>query len=119
MKSKIEQYKQAKEEQKWCVKWAEMLGKQYYGGGGGVGQLWVLDLNKVTLYYQREKGNKNYHEMPVELKTHLCDAISARFDELLADALERQKIALNEKAKEAVREHYELLTELGLCSLAQ
>lgn len=114
MTTKIEQYKQAKEEQKWCVKWAEMLGKQYYGGAGGFGRLSALSLDKVTLYYQKESGDKNYHDMPEELKPHLCDAINARFSELLADALELQKIALDKKVKEAVKEHHELLTAAGL-----
>jgi hypothetical protein len=54
--------------------------------------------------------------MPAALAPHLEAAIKARFGELLADALERQKAALKQAAEAAVKEHGELLKAAGIAA---
>lgn len=118
METRIQQYEKAKNEFDKCSAWAALVGKPYIGGGGGVGELKSLHLKTdelgPTIYYQHSDGAKNYHPMPNALAQHLVEAIKARFSELLADALERQKAALKESAKSAVEEHSELMKAAGI-----
>lgn len=98
--------------------WVSMLGKRYSGGGGGIGALHSLSLNKgeasPTLYYQESNGSTNYHRMPVELSKHLESAIKSKFTELIADALKLQEKELKKCANAAVEEHKRLLESAGI-----
>lgn len=120
MGTMIQQYQGAKREHDECAAWAALIGSPYRGGGGGVGELKSLQLMKgeasPTVYHQYSDGAKNYHQMPAALAPHLEAAIKARFGELLADALERQKAALKKAAEEAVKEHGELLKAAGIAA---
>ena len=120
MVTMIQQYQGAKREHDYCAAWASLIGNKYHGGGGGIGQLSSLQLMKgeasPTVYHQHSDGAKNYHHMPAALAPHLEAAIKARFGELLADALERQKDALKQAAEAAVKEHGELLKAAGIAS---
>lgn len=97
---------------------APSLYRWYNGGGGGIGELKSLRLMSgeaaPTVYHQYSDGAKNYNTMPAALAPHLEAAIKARFGELLADALERQKAALKQAAEAAVKEHGELLKAAGI-----
>ena len=44
--------------------WANMLGAEYHGGGGGVGDVAKSSTCSLTLYYQESNGSRNYHEAP-------------------------------------------------------
>ena len=114
MTTMIQQYQGAKREHDYCAAWAALIGKEYSGGGGGIGELKALQLASVTVYHQYSDGAKNYHTMPAALAPHLEAAIKARFGELLADAMERQKAALKQAAEAAVKEHGDLLKAAGI-----
>ena len=114
METIIRQYQNAKREHANCVAWAALIGSPYGGGGGGVGKLISLRLMNATVYHQHRDGAKNYHEMPDALTLHLEAAIKERFNELLADALERQRSALKQTAEAAAKEHAELLKAAGI-----
>jgi len=120
MGTMIQQYQGAKREHDECAAWAGLIGSKYHGGGGGIGELKSLRLMSgeaaPTVYHQYSDGAKNYHHMPAALAPHLEAAIKARFGELLADALERQKAALKQAAEAAVKEHGELLKAAGIAA---
>ena len=116
MATKIEKYNSAKREQANSIEWAALIGSQYSGGGGGVGHLKSLRLGSVTVYHQYCNGANNYHEIPAALEPHLCEAIKARFGELVSDALSRQESALKAAAAEALEEYGELLRAAGLAA---
>ena len=120
MGTMIQQYQIAKREHDDCAAWAALIGNKYNGGGGGIGELKSLRLASgeaaPTVYHQYSDGAKNYHTMPPALAPHLEAVIKARFGELLADALERQKCALKQAAEAAVKEHGELLKAAGIAA---
>jgi hypothetical protein len=39
METMIRQYQNAKREHDECAEWAALIGKEYHGGGGGIGEL--------------------------------------------------------------------------------
>lgn len=119
MATMIQQYQGAKREHDECAAWAALIGNKYHGGGG-IGELKSLRLmsgeSAPTVYHQYSDGAKNYHTMPAALAPHMEAAIKARFGELLADALERQKAVLKQAAEAAVKEHGELLKAAGIAA---
>lgn len=118
MATAIETYSAAKNEFAHCASWASLIGSSYRGGGGGTGKLTSLSLNSgelsPTIYHQYSDGAKNYHLMPAALKPHLEAAIKQQIGALLADALARQKAALQALADRAVKEHAAMLLDAGL-----
>lgn len=121
MGTMIQQYQGAKREHDECAKWASLIGSPYRGGGGGIGELISLRLmngdGAPTVYHQCSNGANNYHRMPPALAPHLEAAIKARFGELLADALGRQKAALKKAAEAAAKEYGELLKAAGITEI--
>ena len=120
MSTKIENYNTAKRQQVACKEWVALIGNEYRGGGGGIGELRSLHLKNgdayPTVYHQYRDGATNYHPMPSGLAPHLEAAIKARFGELVADALKRQDAELKAAAEDAVKEHGDLLRAAGLCA---
>jgi hypothetical protein len=119
MSSEVENFKKLKREQLEARAWAELLGKEYTGGGGGIGYLYncnlaTEDLSTPTIYHQAYNGAKNYHGAPRDFLRHLEKAISQKFEELLAMALVHQDNELKEAAQKAVEVHEKLLHEAGL-----
>lgn len=110
---KFETYRDAKKERDYSVAWAEMLGKQYHGGGGGIGKLVHMklstqEMSTPTIYYQHNNGDKNYHECPRALLPHLDAAICDAFPMLLANALAKFDESVKAAAVAALAERDEL-----------
>ena len=114
----IEQYKILKCEHIEAVKWLSLIGSPYHGGGGGIGNLRTLKLDKgdgaPTVYHQQYDGANNYHIMPSSLAPYLEAEIKARFNELIKGALARQEVELKTASEQALKEHEELLIDAGL-----
>ena len=119
MNTKIDKYKMAKELHRESEYWAELLGKEYTGGGGGVGSLRYASLDTremktPTIYHQAYDGARNYHPAPKEFLKYLDAEIRSRFPEILAAARGAQAEKLKELAAEARQEHEDLMVESGL-----
>lgn len=114
--SKLEDFKAAKARQDEAQVWAEMLGKAYTGGGGGVGEIRTVALGNpgAVIYYQRTNGSQNYWNMPQVLNEHLEAAIKDAFPKLLKSAMDRMAGATRDAAAEAEAEYAELRRAAGL-----
>jgi hypothetical protein len=87
----------------------------FRGGGALPTGLLAGDRRAVARAISRiEQGAPEAAALKAALAPHLEAAIKARFGELLADALERQKAALKQAAEAAVKEHGELLKAAGI-----
>lgn len=119
MESILKQLNDAKVYQAQSKDWASMLGADFSGGGGGVGHLKYLFLDKKegrapTLYFQPYNGANNYHSMPDALIPFLERAITCKFGELLANALLLQEQNTQSLAAAALKEHAALMKAAGI-----
>ena len=63
----LEFYKKFKDNVSKVELWLGMLGKQYYGGGGGIGRAVNFKPGSIEIYYQFNNGDTNYHTIPSEV----------------------------------------------------
>lgn len=113
MVSELEKYKFAKDELRNFEQWASMIGKKYYGGGGGYGKIISANLS-ATIYYQAYNGDKNYHDSDNEINAALSEAVKDCFCHIVENATKKLRMKVEEAAKKAYDENTLLLREAGL-----
>lgn len=111
--SKIDEYRSKQVAISRAKKWAGLIGKEYHGGGGGLGKLTGLTV-KATVYHQERDGATNYHDAPDDLRFAIEREIRFRFMEILEGALSAMDTQSNALAKLAHAEHAELMRAAGL-----
>lgn len=119
MPSKIETYIAAKQEHSACMDWAQLIGKRYFVGDGGVGALATLKLSTLpeslpAILYPQNNGGQNYHTVPIQLVPYLEAAILAKSTEIISMAVAALEKDLQTAAQAALEEHTALMQEAGL-----
>ena len=116
--SNIDLYRDLKREAERCVDWADLVGKQYPGGGGGVGALVSLRVARgdsaPTVEFHSKAGEPALRPMPGAFAPYLEAAILAKGPELVADALARQREAVRLAATAVAEEYAALAAEAGI-----
>lgn len=110
----IENYKKFKASKEQTTRWADMLGKQFYGGGGGLGRIVGVELNKVQIYYQFNNGDPNYHNVPQHFTKYLQQAIINQFSNLLEEAKQLEDEDFKKLARLAHGEAQQIAEDAGL-----
>lgn len=111
--SAIEDFGKIKRSVSESKRWANMLGKQYRGGGGGVGCLRSIKLS-CELYYQEYDSAKNYHESDPALNDYIARIVSHTFPAILKSAIDAMERDLMIAAGKAQKEHAELMAAAGI-----
>jgi hypothetical protein len=109
--SALETYRQKKEAKRRADQWIAMYGKQYYGGGGGIGRLVYME-TKPTIYYQENNGDTNYHEAPKGFQEAFSEVVKANFKDLSAAALAHLDAGVKAAAIAADEEHRKILADI-------
>lgn len=112
--SHIENYKKFKANVEQTQRWYAMLGKQYYGGGGGVGRIVGVELAECQLYYQFANGDPNYHNVPQHFTKYLQQAIISQFGNLLEEAKRLEAEEFKSLAQKAHEEAQQIAEDAGL-----
>jgi len=114
--SKIEEFKAAKYDLGQANIWSEKIGKKYYGGTSGKGELGGIVSGKasLTVYYQHSDGDKNYHESPNGFNNALVEIIKRHQSTLIKEAIELLSIKSQQAALAATKEHADLMEAAGL-----
>lgn len=112
--SHIENYKKFKSSVEQTQRWSAMLGQQYYGGGGGLGRIIGVELNKVQIYYQFSNGDTNYHNIPQHFTKYVQQAIINQFDSLLEEAKQLEEEEFKRLAQQAHGEAKQIAEDAGL-----
>lgn len=111
--SAIEKFTAYTDEQRRSIRWLSMLGKEYNGGGGGIGRVCRVAL-KAEIYFQDYDGSQNYHEMPSALVDAMQMAIIKNFGVLAMEAQTIIDETARELALKSVSEYASLLASAGL-----
>lgn len=116
MANEIENFKSARDNLAQAKKWAEMIGKTYYGGTSGKGDIGRIDSAGVaaTVYYQEYDGATNYHTTPTAMREALAEVLIEQQAILVPKAIERMQLKVDDAAKLAVAAHALLMQEAGL-----
>lgn len=112
----VDEFKAKKSALAKAEKWAEMIGKTYHGGGGGIGALRSIQINKATVYFQYANGDPNYHDAPKELMEKISDVVMVEFTRILELAISSMQIDAGQAAEKAAREYRALMEEAGLAT---
>ena len=112
----LDEFKAKKRALKKSEEWAEMIGKTYYGGGGGVGELRAIQVSVATLYFQLHDGDTNYHSAPKELLEKISDVVMVEFTRILELAISSMQIDTGQAAEKAAHEYRALMEEAGLAT---
>lgn len=113
MSNAIEEYKKRKQDLGYAEAWAQKLGQQYRGGGGGRGYVTKAQC-VMEIYHQYSDGATNYHDAPEALRFALGEVIKRNARSLIDQALANMRIDAQAFATKAVAEHEQLLKEAGL-----
>ena len=114
--SKFDEYKKAKACAEQARAWYSLLGKKYYGGTRGQGELGriVSTEASITIYYQHSDGDKNYHQSPEALNRELAAVLKRRQKELVEEALAALEANEKSAARQAAEEYQGLLAAAGV-----
>lgn len=93
----------------------QLIGSKYSGGGGGVGRVFSINNDGITIYHQKYNGPQNYHniyrsnykEFFIEFDAVLLETC----DKIALLALEKYKLKLKEKI-EKFKQEFNKLDEL-------
>lgn len=113
----INDYKRLKAEKVYSYSWANMLCKEYSGGGGGIGSISSIVFSKnepIVLYYPERDGINNYHTIPACLLHYVGIAIKNNFSTILKQALLLQEKDIQKVAIAAKKEYELILKDAGL-----
>ena len=106
---KVEEYRAAKRALREAEQVADLIGKEYHGGGGGIGKIHSLSI-AMEVYHQEYNGATNYHRAK-SLDSAMSAVARAIAPKLIADAIERLKADVAILAKAAHKEQAALLAE--------
>lgn len=118
--SKIDLCLNAKDNMVASAKWAEIAkGLTVKNGctGDFVTRIHSLNLNKVTLHHHVTNSDKDYHDIPNQLKMFLEKVIVKNIETLLQDALELEAEHFKSLAKDAVEEYKSIIKAAGLLDI--
>ena len=113
---KVDDFKRLSAELHWAKNWFGKYGREYHGGGGGIGDLASAHNDKLnlTIYHQPSDGATNYHEIPKEFVPYMLKAIRNEFKSLATKAIEMMEADLKKAADEARTEYAGLMKSAGL-----
>lgn len=111
---KIQEYIAKKSELSKFNQWRSMIGKKYSGGGGGVGKVHSVSLNKIEVYYQERDGSTNYHELEKSALRAVEKVIVEHINMIIGEAYQFKEKELKEFAAEALAEVEQIKKDAGL-----
>lgn len=111
--SKIDAYHKSVDDWRCAEQWIALIGKEYRGGGGGIGEVRSIYV-KSTVYSQAYDGATNYHDIPGGLAEALSGVVRVEMDRLIRLALDAMVARSKTLAAEAAKEHSELMAAAGL-----
>jgi hypothetical protein len=111
--SKIQAYKDNKRALEMAERWAAMIGKEYRGGGGGIGAVHSCKV-QMTIYYQYSNGDTNYHESDKPFNEWLEIAVKRQSQSIVNIALELMRDRLKILACEALAENQQIMMDAGI-----
>ena len=88
--------------------WFSLYLKEYFGGGGGIGELIGFSFS-CEIYYQESNGAQNYHKPEKEFKVYLDLASSFYTPQIIEMAIKLAEADLKKKAIAAKQEAEEIL----------
>jgi len=102
----IDEYIKAKESLRRFNAWAELIGKEYFGGtrgkGGEYGQVVNAD-GKMTVYSQAYDGANNYHDLDGDFRGNLSSAMVRHSAFLINDIRQQLETNVLVKANQAAK----------------
>ena len=98
----IQQFQKAKCHLDYLKGWASLIGKEYHGGGGGLGDV-VKASCKLTIYFQASNGSTNYHDVPAG-QEFIDEALKRMSGAVVGRAIQLAEENLKELAKAAAAE---------------
>lgn len=113
MATSVEKYRHYKWALQNAREWAQKLGKPYNGGGSGVGAVYEVEFG-MTLHYQQNDGDQNYHKSTVEFDKAMATVITKHAPALIAEALDVMAEELKVRAKYAVEEVRAMVEDSGI-----
>lgn len=112
MTTALELYKKFKENVSKTELWLSMLGKQYYGGGGGIGRVICFRPEVIEIYYQFNNGATNYHAVPSEFKGYIQEVLIEKSEEILKEAFVKMQQHQKELAQEALEDYNSVIEDI-------
>jgi hypothetical protein len=101
----VQQYADLKLKVVAAKQWAEMLGKPYSGGGGGIGGVRNASFE---IYFQGSNGAQNYHKPSSDVQPYLDAALKESGSQIILRAIELMEGDLLKLAAEARAEYKKL-----------
>jgi hypothetical protein len=111
--TKIDEYKKAKRVKRDAEKWISLIGREYRGGGGGIGGLRSVSV-KAEIYHQEYNGATNYHSIPADLAPYIDRVVLRMFPAIFIEALAAVDASITDLAKQSLAEYKEQLEAEGL-----
>lgn len=108
----LELYKNFKENTSKVQLWLSMLGKQYYGGGGGIGRVACFKPTTIEIYYQFNNGDTNYHTVPSEFKEYIQEVLLEKSEEILKEAFAKMQQRQKELAQIALEDYSSIIEDI-------
>lgn len=106
MSNAIQKFQQAKAELGYIKAWANLIGSEYHGGGGGIGEI-VKAHAEFTIYHQACNGSTNYHECR-EASPFVNEAVRLMGGAIIRKAIALAEANMQELAKAALAEAEEV-----------
>ncbi len=88
--------------------WFNLYLKEYFGGGGGIGDLQNTSFN-CEIYYQESNSYQNYHKPEKEFQAYLDLASSFHATQIIDTAIRLAEQDLQQKAAAAKHEAEQVL----------
>ena len=113
---KINEFRTLSAQLHYSQNWFGKFGREFRGGGGGVGHLASQHNDKImlTIYHQASDGATNYHEIPMEFVPYMMKSIRKNFEAIAKEAIEMMEADLKKAAEEARAEYAGLMEAAGI-----
>ena len=98
MPNEQQRFEEAKSNVLSAERYIDRIGKEYRGGGGGIGNIRSCAV-KMTVYFQEYDGATNYHDAPDALAKALETVIMKNGKALLGEAIQLLRTGQTETAR--------------------
>mgnify|MGYP000275859375 CR=1 FL=1 len=119
MSDRVKAFETANKAKRDTDRWLNMIGREYHGGGGGVGKLHSVAIQSVEVYFQEYNGATNYHGVPSTFIPFIESAFKLYSDKIFETARLLQAEHVQNLAKQAAEEHQMLMEAAGLTEPAE
>ena len=104
----IEAFQKKRNELGNAREWAQLIGKPYRGGGGGIGEVRSAYAD-FEIYHQETDGATNYHTNPTCLRPYIERVVLSEASSIIGRALDLLAADVAEAARKARAEAEEVL----------